>query len=139
METYRGLVMAQETDSNGHMNVQFYTTRYDQATAQFMAQIGIDFHEIKRRNLGFAYVEMTIRYIQEVLEDDPVHITTSVVEVRNKVATLRHQLFLSVCGQLASEAVAKWVTFDKTTRKAVPLDEQVKAAMQQLVLESPSR
>lgn len=35
METYRGLVMAQEVDSNGHMNVQFYTTKYDMASGQF--------------------------------------------------------------------------------------------------------
>ena len=53
IETYRGLVMAQEVDSNNHMNVQFYTTRFDMASGQFLAHLGYDFQEFKAKGNGF--------------------------------------------------------------------------------------
>ena len=44
--------MAQETDSNEHMNVQFYTTRYDMASGQLMAVLGKDFQSMKKEGFG---------------------------------------------------------------------------------------
>ena len=126
LETYRGMVMAQETDSNDHMNVQFYTTKYDMASGQFLAQLGYDLQGFKNKNLGFAYVELGIQYLKEVLEDDVIHIQTTVEKVANKVVTIKHQMKDSITDQLVSEAVAKWVIFDKRARKAIPLDEDLK-------------
>lgn len=135
METYRGLVMAQEVDSNGHMNVQFYTTKYDMASGQFMASLGIDFQERKRQKLGFAYVEMTIRYIKEVMEDDPIHIETIVRGVSNKVVSIEHHMKHSSSGKLLSTALAKWVVFDQVERKAVVLEDGFRSQLQQLIQE----
>lgn len=125
-ETYRGLVMAQEVDSNGHMNVQFYTTKYDQAGGQFMALLGVDFNKFKGNNLGFAYVEMNIRYLREVMEDDPIHIITTVEGCSEKVVVIRHEMKNSLTGTTSSDAVAKWLIFDKVKRKAVALPQETK-------------
>ncbi len=135
METYRGLVMAQEVDSNGHMNVQFYTTKYDMASGQFMASLGIDFKERKRQQLGFAYVEMTIRYIKEVMEDDPIHIETVVRGVSSKVVSIEHHMKHSSTGKLLSTALAKWVVFDQVARKAVVLDDAFRNQLAQMIVE----
>lgn len=129
IETYRGLVMAQETDSNEHMNVQFYTTRFDMASGQFLAVLGKDFQKMKAEKIGFAYVAMDIRYIKEVLEDDPIHIVTQVLEVGNKVVTIKHEMIHSITKKLHSDAIAKWVLFDMNLRKAIPLDEETKTQL----------
>lgn len=118
--------MAQETDSNEHMNVQFYTTKYDIASAQFMAALGFDFQEQKARQKGFAYVEMNVKYLKEVLEDDPIHILTSVLACGNKVVTIKHEMIHSISKTVVSEAIAKWVVLDKIKRRAEALDEEVK-------------
>ena len=126
METYRGFVMAQETDSNGHMNVQYYTQKFDQASGQHLTRLGFEFNDLSKDNLGFAYVESTIRYIKEVLEDTAVHIETEVISVGNKVVVVKHEMKNSVHGTLASDCVMKWVIFDKISRKAVLLPESLR-------------
>lgn len=133
METYRGLVMAQEVDSNGHMNVQFYTTKYDMASGQFMAQLGIDFTQMKAQQKGFAYVEMNIRYIKEVLEDDPIHIETKVLACSRKVVTIFHTLKNSLSGEVASTAEAKWVVLDKVARRADLLDDKTREQLEKMI------
>lgn len=133
METYRGLVMAQEVDSNGHMNVQFYTTKYDMASGQFMAQLGIDFTQMKADQKGFAYVEMNIRYIKEVLEDDPIHIETKVLACSRKVVTIFHTLKNSLTGEVASTAEAKWVVLDKVARRADLLDDKTRQQLEKMI------
>lgn len=125
-ETYRGFVMAQETDSNEHMNVQFYTTKFDQATGQLLALIGYDPQEVKANNKGFAYLEMNIRYLKEVLEDDPIHIETTFLNCTEKVVTIQHEMKNSMSQQIASIAVAKWVVFDKVSRRAEKLSPEVR-------------
>lgn len=125
IETYRGFVMAQETDSNGHMNVQFYTQKFDQASGQFLTRLGYSFKDLAGENLGFAYVESTIRYIKEVMEDQPVHICTEIVDLSSKVVTIRHEMYHSLTNEIASDCLMKWVIFDKKTRKAIPLPKQL--------------
>lgn len=127
--------MAQEVDSNGHMNVQFYTTKFDMASGQFMASLGFDLQEQKRRKLGFVYVELSIRYIKEVMEDNPIHIETMVRSVANKVVTIEHHMKHSVTGRLLSTAIAKWVVFDQVARKAVVLEDALRDQISQLIVE----
>ena len=133
METYRGLVMAQETDSNDHLNVQFYTTRFDMATGQFMTYLGYDISEMKARNLGFAYVEMNIRFIREVFEDQAIHIETKVLDCSEKVVTIQHELKNSLSQKVHSSAIAKWLIFDKKIRKSIPLPEEVRKRITNMI------
>ena len=126
-ETYRGMVMAQEIDSNGHMNVQFYSRKFDAATAQFMMLIGHDLKEFKSQELGFAYVELTIKYLRELFEDQAVHIESQVVDCANKVVTIQHTMKHSAEGHVASIAIVKWVIFDKVARKAIPVPESLRS------------
>ena len=123
--------MAQETDSNGHMNVQFYTQKYDQASGQYLTRLGYAFGDMTRQNLGFAYVESTIRYIKEVMEDQPVHILTEVLKVSNKVVTIKHVMMNSLTNEVASDCVMKWVIFDKKIRKAISLPVALKEHLEQ--------
>jgi len=83
------MVMAQEIDSNGHMNVQFYSRKFDAATAQFMTLIGFDLNELRSQDHGFAYVEITVKYLRELFEDQAVHIETQVLDCANKVVTIQ--------------------------------------------------
>lgn len=132
-ETYRGYVMSDETDSNDHMNVQYYTKKFDMASGQFFARLGFNYKELSNNTLGIVYVESTIRYIREIFEDEPIHITSSVVALKGKVVTFKHELRSSVTDDVHAEGIMKWVMFDKNKRKAVPLPEQFASTIENLL------
>lgn len=125
-ETYRGYVMSQETDSNDHMNVQFYTTKFDQATGQLLTLLGLDLGELKLQNWGFAYVEMCTKYLKELLEDHAVHVESTVLDCTDKVVTIRHQMYNTFSNDVAAESTAKFVILDKMSRRAIVLPEGIK-------------
>ena len=135
LETYRGLVMAHEIDSNKHMNVQYYTTRFDQASGQFLAQLGFDFQKNLENHIGFAYVETTIRYKKEVMEDEPIHIESVVESIGNKVVSMKHELFHSVTNDLCADCISKWVLFDTKIRKAIPVTEELRKKLETWLVE----
>jgi len=128
METFRGYVMRDELDSNDHMNVQYYTKKFDLASGQFLARIGFDYQD-SMDNLGFAYVESTIKYIKEVKGDSPIHITSEIHEVARKVVTIQHTMWHSLNETLHSECLMKWVLFDMATRKSIELPEELSEAL----------
>ena len=41
IETYRGVVRPHHLDHMGHMNVQWYTAKFDEATWHFFSLLGL--------------------------------------------------------------------------------------------------
>ena len=129
MITYKGMVMANETDSNQHMNVQYYTRKFDEATGVLLSHLGYTLNEMKEKNWGMAHIESNIKYLREVVEDEALHIESSFEEVSRKVITIKHEMYNTVKKELASVSVFKLVFFDLTARKAVELPEEIKEAI----------
>lgn len=125
MITYKGLVMANETDSNNHMNVQFYTRKFDEATGVLFAELGLEYKQLTQRNLGMAYVEVNIQYKREVVEDEALHIASSIKEIARKVITIKHELYNTSKKEISSVALVKLVFFDMEKRKAVELPTEI--------------
>ena len=133
MITYKGLVMANETDSNKHMNVQFYTRKFDEATGVYLAQLGFQYDSLTARNWGMAYVEVNIQYKREVVEDEALHVVSQVLDLARKVVTVKHELFNTAKEELSAVAVAKFVFFDLELRKAVELPAEIRAVLAQQI------
>lgn len=66
LETHRGVVYPWQIDQIGHMNVQFYTARFDEATWHFLAAIGITPAYLKGNGRGMGAVDQHTRYKQEL-------------------------------------------------------------------------
>ena len=128
--------MDDELDSNNHMNVQFYTKKFDIASGQLLARLGFDYQDILDREVGFAYVESVIKYIREVMGDSPIHITSEIHQVENKVVTVKHSMIHSIKGTLHSECYMKWLLFDRQLRKSIPLPEELSKSLKSLIQES---
>ena len=67
IETYRGFVYPSVIDHVGHMNVQSYTARFDEATWQFLAHLGLTPSFLKRNARGAVAVDQHTQYKREVL------------------------------------------------------------------------
>ena len=60
IETYRGVVYPWQMDHMDHMNVQFYTARFDEATWHLFAALGMTTSYFKSNRRGMAALEQRI-------------------------------------------------------------------------------
>lgn len=121
IETYRGVVYPQQMDHMGHMNVQWYTSKFDEATWHFFSSIGITNTYIKQNNCGMAALEQLTQYKAEVMSGDLLVIRTEVLELGNKTIKFKHHMFNAENDNLAATSELTGVHIDRSKRKGIPL------------------
>lgn len=126
IETYRGIVYPNQLDHMGHMNVQWYTAKFDEGTWHFLSMIGITSDYIKETNKGMAALEQKMKYRTEVMAGDLLIVKTQPLEVTEKVIRFIHYMYNAETGQEAASCECVGVHFDRNTRKSCPLPENVK-------------
>jgi acyl-CoA thioester hydrolase len=92
-ETYRGVVYPWEMDHMGHLNVQFYTRRFDEASWHFLAQAGATPSYLRDERRGVVAKEQRISYAAEVTAGALVLVRSSLVEIGRSSMRYRHTLF----------------------------------------------
>src|SRR5215510_10910748 len=90
--TYRGSVYPAQCDQMGHMNVAFYVAKFDEATWQLLAAIGLPGSRLRAERLGMAGVEQHIEYKRELFAGDVVTVASRVLEVRERVMRFVHEM-----------------------------------------------
>src|SRR5215470_19172542 len=83
--TYRGTVYPWHCDHMGHMNVMWYTGKFDEATWQLFALLGLAPSWLRANARGMAAVEQRTAYQRELAAGDTVFVRSTVLEVREKV------------------------------------------------------
>jgi len=109
----------------GHMNVMWYVGKFDEATWQLFAAIGLAPTRLRNEGIGMVAVEQHIEYKRELLAGDVLTIRSSVQEVREKVLLLLHEMFNQETQELAARTILTGVCIDLTTRKARALPADV--------------
>src|SRR4030095_11177459 len=90
--TYRGAVYPSQCDHMGHMNVASYVAKFDEATWQLFAALGLTPSRLRTENVGMAGVEQHIEYKRELFAGDVVTITSSLLEVKERVIRFVHEM-----------------------------------------------
>src|SRR5687768_5058782 len=121
IETYRGFVYPSVIDHVGHMNVQSYTARFDEATWQFLAQLGLTPSFLKRNHRGAVAVDQHTRYRREVLVGSLLHITTQLVALGRTSIRFVHYMYDSETGEEVANTELVGVYFDLERRAPTPL------------------
>ena len=124
--TYRGTVYPWQCDHMGHMNVMWYVGKFDEATWQLFASIGLSPTRLRNDGIGLVAVEQHIEYKRELLAGDLITIRSSVKEVREKVLIFLHEMTNQETGELAARTRLTGVCIDMTTRKARPLPADIR-------------
>lgn len=125
LETYRGVVYPWHIDQMGHMNVQFYTARFDEATWHFFAAIGITPGYLKRNGRGMAAVDQHTRYLQELQAGALIRITSELLEIKSKTVRFRHHMYDAESGGEVAVTDLVGVHMDTATRRSVPLPADI--------------
>ena len=125
IETYRGAVYPWHCDQMGHMNVMWYVGKFDEATWNLFAQMGVTTPFLKANNRGMAAVQQNITYKRELLAGDTVLIRSAFVEVREKLARFVHEMRHAVTNEVSAICVLTGVHIDSQTRKSCPFPAEI--------------
>ena len=129
--TYKGAVMTWECDSNGHMNVMYYINKFVNAGRNLSLEMGTS--QMMSKEIGFVVVEQTIKYLKEVFEDDLLYVESSLVSFSNKALIMRHEMYNGLTKEIVSSMDVVGVLFDKLNRKAIPIPEERRGALQKMI------
>ena len=116
--TYRGTVYPWHCDHMGHMNVMWYTGKFDEATWQFFGALGLTPAWLKEAGRGICAVEQWTEYRRELHAGDLVSIHTELVEVKPKALRVRHEMCRDGPGDVAAVSTLTSVHLDTALRKA---------------------
>ncbi len=125
--TYRGVVYPWQCDHMGHMNVMWYTNKFDEATWNLFAQLGITTAYIREHRVGMAAVQQNTTYKRELAPGDVVTVRSRLLEVREKVIRFQHEMINGESGEIAATSELTSVHLDLVTRKARPLPPDILA------------
>ncbi len=126
LETYRGTVYPNQIDHMGHMNVQHYVAKFDEATWNLFTALGITSNYMKEKNRGMVAVEQKINYKAEVLAGDCIYIKSKVLEIGNKSIKFKHFMYNSETDIELATCELVGVHINTKTRKSFPLPDKIK-------------
>jgi len=124
--TYLGTIYPWHCDHMGHMNVMWYVGKFDEATWQLFASVGLPASRLRQEGIGLVAVEQRIEYKRELLAGDTISIRSSFQEVREKVLLFSHEMTNQETKEVAARTFLTGVCIDIKTRKSRPLPTDIR-------------
>jgi len=139
LETYRGFVYPTAIDQLGHMNVASYTARFDEATWQFLAKLGLTPGFLKRAGHSAVAADQKTQYKREVMPGSVIHVATELLDVGRKSIRFVHRMYDSENDEEVAVTELVGVYFDLESRKSIELPEIVRERARALVIDGKAR
>ena len=138
MLTYRGAVYPWHCDHMGHMNVQSYVAKFDEATWQLFGAFGLTRSYLSAAGRGMAGVEQHISYLKELFAGSLVTVHSTVLEVRSKVLRFQHEMTDDESGAPAARTTLVAVHLDLRSRQPCPFDDEIAGQARALIAAAPT-
>ncbi len=126
IEIYRGPVSPTQCDDFGHMNTQFYISRYSDGSGHLWQGIGLERKKMLAARRGSVVLEQRLNYVREVLSGDILIIKSALVEVGAKTIRICHFMFNAETGLLAATSEVTAIQLDLDTRRATSYSDEVR-------------
>lgn len=104
----------------GHMNVMWYTGKFDEASWQMIARLGLTQDYMRERNCVMAAVQQDITYKRELRAGDIITIRSRVLEIGEKTVRFFHEMKNDGTGELAAITIVTGVHIDRATHRSCP-------------------
>ena len=130
VETFRGMVRAEQCDHFGHMNVQFYDAALSDGFFYMMNLIGLGREEVARRQLGLAAVNMTLNFRRELRPGDIYKVETGFLKLEPMEQMTGHRMTRLTDGKVALTAQSRGFPMDLAARRRTAMPDDILAAMQ---------
>jgi acyl-CoA thioester hydrolase len=123
--TYRGVVHPWHCDMMGHMNVVWYVSKFDEASWQIASMLGLTSSYFLKKHMGIAAVQQNITYKSELVAGSTVTVRSGVLEIKEKVMRLVHEMRNDTTGEVAAMMVMTVVHFNTQKRKSCPFPKDI--------------
>ena len=118
LDTHRSTVLPEWVDWNGHMNVAFYVTAFDQASGAFMRNMGLGRRYVDGK-LGMTFVlETHVTYDREMREGAPMRFTTQLLDATPSASISSTRCIHAEQGYLAATNETIVMNIDYATRRS---------------------
>jgi acyl-CoA thioester hydrolase len=107
----------------------WYVGKFDEATWNFFASLGLNRDFLRASDRGFAAVEQNIVYRKELLAGDVVTIYSSLIEARDRIVRFSHEMRKTDSDEVAASTTLTAVHLDIKTRKAAAFAPDVRARL----------
>ena len=132
-DLYRGVVMPAQCDIYGHMNVRHYAAFFDDAGWHMLAMAGVSLAEIRKRGLSTVMATLTIDFHHEITAGQLALVRGAVTRVGTKSFGYELRLYEADSMTHCATEKAVEVCFDTRERKGIPLPEDMKHKLAQLM------
>jgi len=133
--TYRGAVYPWQCDHMGHMNVMYYVGKFDEATWQMFASIGVTPSYMQSERRGVVAVRQNLTYRHELTAGSLITVRTGILEMRERVIRFYHEMKNDETGEIAATTVITGVHLDTQIRKTCPFPAEIVERGRQLIVE----
>lgn len=126
MRTNLSAVTSHECDAAGVLNLRGYFSRLSDAQGHMWRLAGLGRQEQKARGLATATVELNFSFFTPLKNEELVEIKTGLHIAGEKVLHYRHCYFNAATGAAIAQADGIGLLFDKSTRRAIALPEDIR-------------
>ena len=121
---YRDQVKPAWLDYNGHMNEGYYGLAFGFAIDTMFIDLGLERYH-KETGLTFYSAETHIMYLQELVENDPIHFTAQIVGIDQKRLQFFYRMIHSEKGYVAATSETMHLHYDQRIGKVVPMQGEI--------------
>ena len=133
IETYRGVVYPNQIDHMDHMNVQWYTAKFDEATWHLFSAVGITSKYIHENQKGMAALEQITKYKSEAIAGDLLVIKSKILEVKDKTLRFLHVMFNAETEGVVAISEFLGIHLDRVKRKSCIFPDNIKFKCEKLI------
>lgn len=133
LDLYRGRVRPEWIDYNGHMNVAYYVLAFDHATDALLEHIELGAATREREQGSVFTLELHVNYLRELMEGDPIRITSQLLDWDTKRIHYIQQLYHAESDYLAATCEQILLYMDMRTRRSGEMPTAIQANLAQLL------
>lgn len=117
-------VKEEDIDFIGHVNYKQYIIFSEQAIMDWFASIGLYQKDLERQRIGLVLLDLHVSYLNEAKLGDKLKIVTSPARLGEKSFDIKQDIYNDK-GDHLTTLKKTFVTFDLSTRKSIPVIEQI--------------
>ena len=136
LETFRGVVRPHHLDHMGHMNVQWYAKKFDDATWHLFAYAGLTNAYFQAEKRGMAALRQVTEYKAEAMAGDLLVCHSQLLEVGNKTMRFIHKLTDAQDGHLVATSELLGTHLDTEARRSCVFPNHIRERCDRLIAES---
>jgi len=133
--TYRGTVYPWHCDQMGHMNVMWYTGKFDEASWSILAHLGLTRSYMEKTRHGMAALQQNITYKRELRAGDTISIRSGVLDIQEKVIRIFHEMRNDDTTEISAFSTITGVYMDAVARKARTIPAEIARRIQSVTLD----